>query len=488
MSSILKDITKKEQKRIENPDRHENIKAGQKDFRTFCNLRNPEFYKSHRKYQDVLCNTMQDMYEGKYKNPKTGKPKNILVVQLPPGFGKSYTAQNFEEWFFGQDVKNKVISISYNQDLADEFSRGVRDAIEDEEILDDDNYYTVRSFFPSLELKQGDSSVKKWALEGSYKSYIAAGFDGTITGMRANLLVIDDPIKNYEESVNDKVKEKHYKFWKNTSTSRCLPGALQIIIQTAWASDDLAGRIVAEHPDRCHVLKMKAIQEDETSLCEDLYPIADLNEKKEAMDEDVFEANFQQEPIDKKGALYEGFRTWDYLPDDHEMRLAYIDTADTGADYLMCIGGRISNLMGYVTDIYYNDDSMETTEKDVAAYIVRNDIRVCVVESNNGGRGFARSVEKILLQKYRFRKCKFIWLHQSKNKNTRILTNSSNVTNQLLFPPDWARRFPKYYLAMTKYQRKGKNAHDDAPDGTTGLVECINGDVKVKKGTWGLRT
>ena len=101
---------------------------------------------------------------------------------------------------------------------------------------------------------------------------------------------------------------------------------------------------------------------------------------------------------------------------------------------------------------------------------------VCVadIESNNGGRGWARNVERILLQKYHSNKCVFKPFYQSKNKQSRILTNSPFVMNHIYFPVNWKDKWNDYYTAMSRYQKEGKNAHDDAPDATTGIAEKLD--------------
>lgn len=78
-------------------------------------------------------------------------------------------------------------------------------------------------------------------------------------------------------------------------------------------------------------------------------------------------------------------------------------------------------------------------------------------------------------------KCSVTWFHQSKNKRTRILTNASNVMEQVIMPPDWKQRWPVFAQHVSRYQRKGKNDHDDAEDALTGFVELLNGDVKGKR-------
>ena len=162
---------------------------GRKNLRTFCNLRKPDFYKPEREYQDTLCNTLQAAYEKKLVSEKTGKPSKYLIINLPPGFGKSYTLANFANWCYGQNVKNKIITVSYNGYIAPEFARTTRDMIDEEPEPGEEDTYTTRDFFPEVKLKYGDSSVMKWSLEGSYASYLATSFDGTVTGMRGNIII-----------------------------------------------------------------------------------------------------------------------------------------------------------------------------------------------------------------------------------------------------------------------------------------------------------
>lgn len=481
MSSLAEQF--REQLNNKDTVREQNLAKGRKSLRTFCNLRKPDFYKPEREYQDVLCNTLQAAYEKKLVSQKTGKPIKYLIINLPPGFGKSYTLANFVNWVYGQDVKNKVITVSYNGIIAPEFSRTAKDMILEEETEGEDSY-TTRSFFPSLKVKYGDSSVMKWSLEGSYTSYLATSFDGTLTGMRGNIIIIDDPIKSAEEAVNDNVKEKHWNFFKNTLSSRMLPGALCIIVLTRWATDDLAGRIMDKFPDQCYELKIPALTEDSpegVSTCEDLYPTEDLQNKRKTLDEEIWGANYMQVPVDKKGALYGEFKTYDAVDGDKfERVINYTDTADEGSDFLGSISGGTIGRYFYTTDIYYTDEPMEVTEPETARRLQFNGVREALIESNNGGRGFARNVIRHLKDLKCF-KCSVTWFHQSKNKKTRIITNASNVMDQIIMPYDWKERWPEAAAHIKKYQRKGKNDHDDIEDCLTGIVEVVNGDVKGKR-------
>ena len=462
-------------------ERLHKIEIGRNSFREYCNLINSSFYSKEREYQDVICDTLQVFYENKLINIKTGKPYDILILNMPPGFGKSYTASLLVTWVYGKNLKNQVIEVSYNQSLSIQFSKTVRDLINDIEVAGDNNSFVVTSFFPELKIKYGDAAMERWSLEGYYNSYLATSFEGSITGMRGSIGIIDDPIKNAREALNDRIKISHWDFYKNTFASRMLDGAKQIIIQTRWASDDLSGKLLAEHGDRCYVLSMTALTEDGRSLCEDLYSTEDLLRKKATIDENIWLANYMQTPIDIQGSLYSGFKTYDVVdPDKFERVINYTDTADTGADFLPSISAGVIDGYVYVTDIYYTDAPMEVTEPEVARRLDINNVREAIIESNNGGRGFARNIIA-RLKAIGNRKCHVTWFHQSKNKITRILVNAASVQEKIIMPEGWEKKWPEFYKALMTFQRKGKNEHDDAPDALTGLYEFAIGEIKGKK-------
>ena len=126
---------------------------------------------------------------------------------------------------------------------------------------------------------------------------------------------------------------------------------------------------------------------------------------------------------------------------------------------------------------------MEITEPVTAKMLLAGSVNVARIESNNGGRGFARNVRRILEQELGSNYTTIKWFTQTHNKQARIYSNSSWVMEHIYFPEDWKNRWPEYYDAMIKYQREGKNRHDDAQDATTGVAEnCNKGSgMKVMK-------
>lgn len=113
---------------------------------------------------------------------------------------------------------------------------------------------------------------------------------------------------------------------------------------------------------------------------------------------------------------------------------------------------------------------METTEPMTANILDKYDVEVANIESNNGGRGFARKVDE-LLRAMGNGATRVKWFSQTRNKDSRIFNMSATVQNTCLFPRGWRDRWPLLYDVLTNYKKTGKNAHDDAPDALTGTVE-----------------
>lgn len=452
------------------------IKKARRDFWSFCCLLYPEFYKENRPYLKDLCQTLQAFYEDQIK-------KQILIINMPPRHGKTFTARLFVLWVFGQNPRTKIITGSYNQILSGLFAQQTRDGIlvENESIKQE--YF--HDIFPDTFIKQGDAAKGFWSLDGSEeKNYLATSPGGTSTGIGANFVIVDDIIKNNEEASNELVKDKHWEWYNNTLVQRMERPRKQILIMTRWASDDLVGRMLERKADKCHLITYKAIQNSGTMLCDEIMTKVEYEDVISEMGADIASANYQQEPIDLKGRLYTSFKTYTgELPQFKEIR-NYTDTADTGGDYLCSINyGVTFTNEAYILDILYTKEPMEVTELATARMLLEGAVNLARIESNNGGRGFARNVRRILEQELGSNYTTIKWFTQTQNKQARIYSNSSWVMQHIYYPEDWKNRWPEYHNAMIKYQRDGQNKHDDAPDATTGIAEnCAKkGGISVLK-------
>lgn len=442
------------------------IELARREFFFYCNLKAPDFYKPNRKFLVALCDELQAFYEqDKY---------DVLIINEPPRHGKSRTAGCFVEWILGEHPEEKIMTGSYNETLSTVFSKNVRNTIQEEKADKTKVVYT--DIFPDRKIKKGDGSMNLWSLEGGYNNYLATSPTGTATGFGASILIIDDLIKNAEEAYNESVKEKHWDWFTNTMLSRLEEGGKIIIIMTRWASDDLAGRALEELKEldfKTKHITMKAMQDDGTMLCDEILSKKSYELKTKAMGEDIASANYQQEPIDLKGALYK-LKTYDKLP-KFKYIYNYTDTADKGEDFLCSIDYGVSfDNEAYLIDVLYTKEDMEITEKAQAKMMVKDKVNKSRIESNNGGGVYARNVERIMNKDFGTNHTVVETFHQSANKQARILSNSSWVNQHIYVPDTWRNKWPEFARDVAKYQREGKNKHDDCADCLTGIAETLS--------------
>lgn len=437
-----------------------------REFWQYCKFTSPEFYKEDRAFLKDLANRLQWFVEE--------AEQQIMVVNMPPRHGKSRTSTKFVQWLFGKfGSRIKVMTGSYNETLSGTFAKQVRDTIAEERTLGMTVYNDI---FPDTRIKYGEAAMSKWALDGSDEAnYLATSPTGTATGFGCNIMIIDDLIKTAEEAYNANRLQQLISWFTDTMLSRTENGFKIIIIMTRWNSNDLAGFVLDNYENVVHI-NYKAVQDDGTMLCEEILSKKDFELKTKNMNKDIVEANYQQEPIDIKGRLYTKIKTYTEVPKDEKGNvlfkyiLNYTDTADEGKDYLSSICYGMYEDAYYILDVYYTKDAMEITEPETARMLTRNNVGCAIIESNNGGRGFARNVEREC-RELGNRHTSISWFHQSKNKVARILSNSTSVMNNVYFPVNWEDRFPEFAKAIKTYQKEGKNENDDAPDSLTGVYE-----------------
>lgn len=433
------------------------LELARRDFFEYCKLTASDFYKEERAFLKDLCYQLQDFYKSDEK---------VCVINMPPRHGKSRTAGKFVEWVLGTNPNEKIMTGSYNEDLSSSFAKSVRDTIASEKT---EGVIVYNDIFPNTKIKDGEATQKKWALAGSKVSnYLATSPTGTATGFGCTIMIIDDLIKNAKEAYNENTLKNHIDWFNNTMLSRTENGFKLIIIMTRWSSNDLAGYILENYSNVRHI-NYKAVQEDGSMLCKDVLSKEDYEFKTKNMNKDIVYANYQQEPIDVKNRLYTTFKTYEKLPPAHYV-MNYTDTADEGDDYLCSIDYQMYNNEYYILDVIFTQEPMEVTEPAVAKMLTKDNVGNANIESNNGGRGFARNVQKELKQ-LKNTHTKVNWFHQGENKIARILSNSTGVMNNIYFPINWEDRWPEFAKHLKHYVRTGKNEHDDAEDCLTGVYE-----------------
>ena len=443
-----------------------------RDFWTFCCTLAPDFYMEGRDYLKEFCNELQRFYES---------DERVLIINMPPRHGKSRTAQLFSQWIFGKNPAEKIITGSYNEELSKTFSRSVRDNISERKASKERIVYN--DIFPRTYLKKGSSAANLWTLHGQHVSSLATSPGGTVTGFGATVMILDDIVKNAEEALNETILEKHWVWFTNTMLSRLEKNGKLVIIATRWNTKDLSGRAIDHYKSinvPCTLITKQALQNDGTMLCDGVLSREAYDLITKTMSREIVEANYNQRPIDLVGRLYNlGFQTYKDIPREDkgnsliEEVCAYIDTADQGSDYLCSIIYGLYRGHAYVYDVYFTKDGMEITEGEVAKRLFEHKVNKAYIESNNGGRGFGRSVERILREKYKWYKTYIDLFTQSRNKKSRILSSATWCQNNIKFPVGWEVNFSEFYGDVMAYQKEGKMAHDDAEDCLAGIYDKV---------------
>lgn len=411
-----------------------------------------------------------------------------LMVFMPPQHGKSEGAtRRLPAFLLGQNPDLRIAVVSYSAPKARKFNREIQ------RVIDSPEY---REIFPLTTL-QGSSSEGNWLrnadeceIVGHRGGFKTVGVGGPLTGEPVDILIIDDIYKDAKTAWSSTVRESVADWYNTVAETRLHNGSRQLIVFTRWHQEDLAGMLLKEqgeyseqNPNGWVVISYPAIKEgaptalDPRKDGEVLWPERHSAEKLTAIRErvpHVFQSLYQQNPTPKEGLLYGQFRTYAERPISSRERVkAYIDTADTGSDYLCSICYIETPTALFVVDVIYTQAPMEETEKQVARQLTRCGVQLAFVESNNGGRGFARNVERNL-RELGNKTTAVQWFSQSQNKEARIYTLSAEVCNMIVFPIGWEARWPIFHSAVAGYRSTGGNAHDDAPDVLTGMIEKMN--------------
>lgn len=221
------------------------------------------------------------------------------AISLPPGFGKSLLcSQIFPAWAIGRTPKQEMLLGSYGGDLAKQNSRAVRNLLLSE---------SFAKVFPGIEVDVDSSAVTLWETHAGTKVR-ASGVGGGITGFHGNLVIIDDPLKDWEEAMSQSVKDAVWNWYQNDLLPRLLPGSRVLIIHHRWVPDDLIGRVLDhDKNNRWRYVAMPALN-DGKSLWPERYSVADLEQIESDVGPFTWAGKYQQEPMALQGEIIK--REW----------------------------------------------------------------------------------------------------------------------------------------------------------------------------------
>lgn len=251
------------------------------------------------KFHTDLCVRVQ-----KFLDEDTGHPYDILIVECQPQVGKSKTiTETLPSFYLGQNPEKHVMEVSYNDTFAKRFGRRNREKVS-----------TYGSIF-GTSISKTSKSVQEWELSNGIGGMLSIGIGGRATGSPANLLIIDDPVKNRQDADSETYQMRVWDEWVNTFRTRLAPGAKVIVIMTRWHEEDLAGKML-KNERNCTEIKYPAEAEENDligrapgeALCPEIG--RDNDWLRQYKDDFINgKANF----TDDSGMVASGQRAWDAL-------------------------------------------------------------------------------------------------------------------------------------------------------------------------------
>lgn len=220
----------------------------------------------------------------------SGGDYDRLMILMPPGSAKStYASVVFPAWWFSQHPHSAIIGASHSRSLAEHFSRRIRGLI-----LEKQHYLGFR-------VSQDHRAVDMWATSGGGEDP-SVGVRGAITGRRADLVIIDDPVKSQADAESGRQREHIWDWYKSDVTTRLKPGGKVVLIMTRWHPDDLGGQLLGQSKAEWRVVRLPAFAEAGDplgrSIGDPLWPEWEshdaLTRKRELIGERAWSALFQQ--------------------------------------------------------------------------------------------------------------------------------------------------------------------------------------------------
>lgn len=431
-----------------------------------------------------------------------------LIVTMPPQHGKSEgSSRKLPAFMHGLNPDLKISIGSYESTTAQDFNKDVQKIIESE---------AYAEIFPNTFLNGSGKTTfnnvyKKnthvYELIGHKGSLRAVGRGGALTSKSIDISILDDVYKDYEEANSPVIRKKAWKWYTTVVRKRLHNQSQELIVFTRWHPDDIIGRLekletiidITKLSDLNNIpagawirINFQAVKvgqkteidqrEEGTALWENRHSIFKLMAERK-LDPVQFELLNQGNTDSTESKLYDTFK--EYV-DVHDWgmvvnRSNYTDVADEGDDYLcsICYDRVISTEKMFnektkrfeplvfllVKDLIYTKESIDETMVTVPAMLNTNGTKVAHVESNNGGRGFATTIQKKT-------HCTISSFFQGGNKESRVTTNAGIVVQHIVMPKGWKDKFPLFYEHVTNFLRDfTSNDHDDCADCLTGIIE-----------------
>lgn len=433
-------------------------------FIPFCNAFGYELAEHHELIAEKLQQTTRTLSYN-------------LIICMPPGHAKSrYASILFPSYYLGANEGRSVVMASHTAELSAKWGRACK------RIIDTPQYRHLMS----VTLNKDSKSSDRFDLS-NLSEYFACGVGGGVTGHRADLGIIDDPVRSKEDAESERIRDKIWDWYLNDFMTRLKPGGCQVVIMTRWHEDDLVGRILSSADrDNWDVLVMPAIAEKSDQIGrkvgEALWPgyisIDMLLRIKNTTDPKTWSSLYQQNPT---------IETGDYFKKDW---LKFVNRIPSGlnlyggSDYAVSAGRgdyTVHAIVGHDDkndDLYVIDIWREQEESNVwvEKFLDLAEKHKTLVWAEEGGQ-IIKSLDPFIRKEMEARK-QFVYREQftsAVDKTVRARSFQAYMAQGKVYilNADWTRTLERELLAFPS----GK--HDDQVD-ALGLVGRLLDEMRMK--------
>lgn len=425
--------------------------AAKDHFWAFCNHYDYNFFQK-RKFLKEPAIAIHRLFNKEIKR---------MAIALPPRSGKSYLASLAAAYSLGKNPEESVMRNSCTSTLFNKFSYDVRDIVKSDKF---------KEIFPNSNLSRDKTAVTGWNMEKSKQvGYFGNGVTGTIIGFGASgIAITDDLYKSHEEALSETINDKTHRWHESAHMSRLEKGCPELDIGTRWHNGDVIGKRI-DRGDYDEVISIPALIEGET-FCEDVHTTEEFLYLKKITDKFIWLSEYMQDPIDVEGLVFplKELTLFSEKNKNRGIRVAFIDTADQGEDYLSMpiVEYFAESSKGYLIDVVFNQENLTVNESIISAKLNELNVNYCGIETNKEGTYFINNMRKLNPN------VDFYGQFNSSNKLTRILMQSGWIKNHICFDREYEQKdeYLRFMRNLTTYLRTGDSKHDDAPDSLAGLA------------------
>lgn len=433
------------------------------------------------KHHEVIAAALEECEAGRMPR---------LIITMPPRHGKSELAsRRFPAWFMGRDPYRQMIFATYNQEFAQDFGRSVRETM---------RMPVYQQVFPGCKLRTGSAAADRIQTdEGGLAVFVGTG--GSLTGRGADLLIIDDPIKDREEADSKTFRDKLWSWFTEVAMTRLMPGGRVVIIMTRWHEDDLIGRLTDKsnpcfNPDEAvnwKVLALPAIADEDDpmgrkpgeALWPERFPLESLDQIRR-LNARGFSALYQGRPTPDDGDYFK--RDWvkTYIPSELPKNLRYYAASDHAVSIaqdadktcLMIVGVDEDDNIWVLPDVWWRRAQTDVVCDGMLDLMRRHKPMLWWAEKGHISKAIGPFLRKRMHEESIY--CAIDEVNPAKDKQTRAQAIRGRMAMGKVFFPRFAHWWQDALNEMLKFPSA---RHDDFVDALAHIGMGLSLQVSANK-------